>query len=189
MIGSEAHFLQACIAEFRRCKTLGDGALAQADDDAFFAPPSSPGGNNMAIVVKHVAGNLRSRWTDFLTSDGEKPDRDRDGEFELRPGDSRDSLIRAWEDGWNTLFATLGALTSEDLARTVAIRGEPHTVPLAVLRQVAHYAYHVGQMVLLAREARGDRWKSLSVPRGGSREFNERMRERFGQPDGGNPGR
>lgn len=172
-------FLQACLEEFRRHKSLADGALAQTDDATFFAEPC-PGGNSIAILVKHVAGNLRSRWTDFLTTDGEKPDRDRDGEFVLAPGDSRAALEAAWEEGWRTLQATLDSLTLSDLARTVTIRGEPHTVPRAMLRQVAHYGYHVGQIVQLARAARGDAWKTLSVPRGGSADLNRRMRQRFG---------
>jgi hypothetical protein len=137
----------------------------------FFAAPD-PGTNPIAIIVKHMAGNLRSRWTDFLTTDGEKPDRNRDSEFVREPGDDRAALLRRWEAGWGVLFATLEGLRDEDLGKTVTIRGEPHKVMQAVNRQLTHYAYHVGQIVLLARHFAGADWKTLSVAKGASAAFN-----------------
>lgn len=173
------HLLADAIARFRELKRLGDGALAQVDDAAFFAR-LDPDANAIAHVVKHVAGNLRSRWRNFLTEDGEKPDRDRDSEFELDPAaDTRAALMTCWEEGWAILFAELGALGGADLMRTVTIRHEPHSVVQCIQRQLGHYGYHVGQIVLLARHARGEAWTSLSVPRRQSRQFNERMKEKF----------
>jgi hypothetical protein len=159
------------IREFRRTKELADRAMAQVSDRDFFAAPDA-GTNPIAVIVKHVAGNLRSRWTDFLVTDGEKPDRRRDEEFVLDDADVRAALMERWERGWSILFATLGALTDGDLDATVRIRGEPHTVVQAIHRQLAHYAYHAGQVVLLARHYAGGRWATLSVPRGGSTAFN-----------------
>jgi hypothetical protein len=130
--------------------------------------------NSIAIVVKHMAGNMRSRWTDFLTSDGEKPDRNRDAEFEDPPA-GRETLLRVWEEGWQCVFRAVEPLTDDDLKRTVTIRGEPHSVMQAINRQIAHYAYHVGQIVLLAKHFRHDGWQSLSVPRRKSSEFNQRV--------------
>jgi hypothetical protein len=127
--------------------------------------------NSIAVIMRHVAGNLISRWTDFLTTDGEKPDRNRDTEFELEPRDTRETILARWDDGWNLLFAALAPLTEADLSREVPIRGEPHTVLQAVHRQLTHYAYHVGQIVFLARHFAGTRWKSLSIPKGRSKEF------------------
>jgi len=173
------------LREFRRTKDLADRALAQVPDGDFFATISAET-NPIAVVVKHVAGNLRSRWTDFLTTDGEKPDRDRDAEFVIGAGDGRDTLTARWEEGWSVLFATLEALRDADLERTVTIRGEPHTVIQAVLRQHAHYAYHAGQIVLLARYFAGDAWRTLSVPKGGSATFN---RAPTSYLDGGEDGR
>ncbi len=130
--------------------------------------------NSMAIMVKHIAGNMRSRWTDFLTSDGEKPDRRRDTEFEAPPA-SRAELMEMWEDGWALVFAALEPLTDADLGRTVTIRGEAHSVMQAINRQIAHYAYHVGQIVMLAKHFQAAQWRSLSVPRGKSAEFTVRV--------------
>jgi hypothetical protein len=160
--------------EFRKMKQLAEAAMGQMDDAAFFPTPG-PETNPAALIVKHMAGNLRSRWTLFLTTDGEKPDRDRDTEFELSDGDTRQSLMGRWEDGWSRLFEALGPLGDADLERVVTIRSEPHTVLTATLRQLTHYSYHIGQIVLLARHYRGGEWRTLSVPRGGSREFNARM--------------
>jgi hypothetical protein len=167
---SQGPFLDEAVSRFRMVKGLGDGALAQVDDAAWTAVPGADG-NAIAHVVKHLAGNQRSRWREFLTTDGEKPDRDRDAEFVLGPGDTPAALRARWEEGWGLLFAALAPLREEDLARVVAIRGEPHTVLQAVNRQQTHYAYHVGQIVLLARIHAGPRWRSLSIPRGRSREF------------------
>ena len=170
-------------ARFSNLRTTAEGALAQVDDAAFFALPEPSGEtNSIALVVKHIAGNLRSRWTDFLTSDGEKPDRDRDTEFERFEEDSRASLMAAWTRGWSRLDEALAPLTDADLERTITIRGEPHTVSQAVIRQLAHYGYHVGQIVLLARIARGAAWSTLSVPRGHSEAFNRQMRATHEKP-------
>jgi hypothetical protein len=133
-----------------------------------------PEGNSIAIIVKHLAGNMRCRWTEFLTTDGEKPDRRRDVEFTDPPPTGRD-LLEAWEDGWKRLFETLESLSEEDLKRTITIRGEAHSVMQAVNRQVAHYGLHVGQIILLARHFAGNEWRSVSVPRGRSVEFNRQV--------------
>ena len=177
-----AHFLEDSLARFRELERLGAKAVAQVDDEAFFAR-QDPDANAIAHVVKHVAGNLRSRWRNFLTEDGEKPDRDRDAEFEIDPQrDTRAALMARWDEGWGILFAELGALGPDDLLRTVTIRHEPHTVVQCVQRQLAHYGYHVGQIVTLARHARGAEWTTLSVPRRGSAEFNAAMKDRFDAP-------
>jgi Protein of unknown function (DUF1572) len=130
--------------------------------------------NSIAIIIKHMTGNMRSRWTDFLTSDGEKPNRDRDTEFE-EPASSRQALMTTWEEGWNLVFAALDPLTDEDMGRTITIRGEAHSVMQAINRQIAHYSYHCGQIVLLAKHFKGREWKSLSVPRKKSGEFNQKV--------------
>lgn len=133
--------------------------------------------NSIAITVKHMAGNMRSRWTDFLTADGEKADRNRDNEFVGAPV-SRDALNKMWEEGWRTVFAALSPLSEVDLGKTVLIRGEAHSVMQAINRQIAHYAYHCGQIVLLAKHFQSDQWKSLSVPRGQSAQFNQKVASR-----------
>ena len=166
--------LRARFADQRR---LAELALAQTSDAAFFAPLG--GVDPMAVQVKHVSGSLRSRFTDFLTTDGEKPDRDRDREFVVGRGDTREALTAAWDDAWDNADASLGALTPTDLGRTVTIRAEPHTVLEALLRALAHVAYHAGQIVLLAKHHAGGDWRTLSVPRGESEAFNARMRGRF----------
>lgn len=171
--------------EFRFYKDLADRALAQVDDEAFFAALGDGEANSIALTVKHMGGNLRSRWSDFLTTDGEKPDRDRDGEFELRPGDSREALQALWERGWTTLFDTLESLAPGDLGRTVRIRAEPHSVLRALVRGLPHASYHAGQIVQLARHWRGAGWQTLSVPRGKSEEFNRAAWERWGGGAGG----
>lgn len=157
--------------EFKRLKSLADDALAQISDDQFFATPS-PGDNSIAVIVKHVGGNLISRWTDFLTSDGEKPGRDRDTEFQIGANDSREHLLQVWTLGWKTLFDTLESLGDSDITRIITIRGEPLTVLQAVNRQLTHYAYHTGQIVYVAKHYCGSKWRTLSVPLGGSKEFN-----------------
>lgn len=156
--------------EFRKYRQMGERAIAQV-------PPGrllerlDPEANSVGLLMKHVAGNQRSRWTDFLGSDGEKPDRARDTEFEDEPRDDPASLLARWDDGWTRLFAAIDPLTAPDLVRTVTIRGEPHTVMQALQRQLTHYAYHVGQIVLLAKHLAGPAWTSLSIPRGRSRDF------------------
>lgn len=162
-------------ARFRSVRTMAEDALKQTSDDNFFRTLGGAEDNSIAIVVKHMAGNLRSRFTDFLTSDGEKPDRDRDGEFEVRAGDTREGIMQLWDASWETLLGVLGALQPADLDRTVTIRGEPHPVIGALDRQISHHAYHVGQIVLLAKHFAGSAWKTLSIPRGKSNVFNAEM--------------
>ena len=174
------HMIADAIARFRELKSLGDRALAQVDDATFFTA-SDAEANSIALVVKHVAGNLRSRWRNFLVEDGEKPDRDRDAEFERSEADTREALVARWEEGWAVLFAELGALGGDDLLRIVTIRHEPHTVVQCIHRQLTHYGYHVGQIVLLARLGRGPGWSSLSIPRRKSGDFNAAMRDRFSE--------
>ena len=159
------HALDDRTAQFAKYRRMAERALAQVDDAAFFAAVDREN-NSLALNVKHIAGNQRSRWTDFLTSDGEKSDRRRDDEFVVGPEDTRAALMAAWDAGWKRLADTLTSLTPADLQRTVTIRGEPHTVLQALNRQYAHYAYHIGQMVLLARHHAGEAWQSLSIPRG-----------------------
>ncbi|HEY3826292.1 MAG TPA: DUF1572 domain-containing protein [Bryobacteraceae bacterium] len=158
---------------FRYYKSLAERAMAQLTDDELLAVPDSES-NSIAVIVKHLTGNMQSRWPDFLTTDGEKPDRDRDAEFE-NPARTREALLAAWEAGWQCLFQALEPLSDEDMSRTVAIRGEPHSVMQTINRQIAHYAYHCGQIVFLAKHFRSGEWKSLSVPRGKSAEFNRRV--------------
>ena len=169
-------FLDQAIREFRRCRKLAEDAIAQIPAGKLAAEPA-PGSNSAAILMKHLAGNLRSRWTDFLTTDGEKPDRDRDREFEVGSADDPAALRAAWDRGWETLFSTLSGLTPGHLESvTVRIRGEEMTVVEAILRQLTHYAQHVGQIVYVARLLAGRAWKTLSIPRGGSKAFNQAPR-------------
>jgi len=170
---NQESYLPLAVREFKRLKRLAEDAMLQCSDEQFFAEPA-PGDNSVAIIVKHMAGNLISRFTSFLTTDGEKPDRNRDAEFEILPADTRAALMAAWERGWTILFAELGPLTDTDLARIVTIRGESLTVLQAVNRQLTHYAYHTGQIVYVAKHFRGAAWKTLSIPRGGSAAFNQK---------------
>jgi Protein of unknown function (DUF1572) len=158
---------------FRYYKRLAERAMDQVSDEQLYATIDAET-NSIALVVKHMAGNMRSRWTDFLTTDGEKPDRDRDGEF-VDPPATRAALLRDWEDGWARVLAALEALSDADLGRTVTIRGEAHSVMQAINRQIAHYANHVGQIVMLAKHLAHDRWQTLTVPRKGSAEFNRKV--------------
>ena len=168
------HYLENVLKNFRDLKRLADRALAQLGDEEFFLRTSEEA-NSVSLIVKHVAGNLRSRWRDFLTTDGEKPDRRRDSEFEVEGGDTRASLTAAWERGWQILFDEVGALSPGDLTRRVSIRGEAHTVVEAVNRQLTHYGQHVGQIVFLAKHLKADAWETLSIPRGQSETFNAKM--------------
>ena len=184
------HLLAEARDRFRSQRKLAEDAMAQVDDAAFFAVLDGES-NSIAIVVKHIAGNARSRWRDFLTSDGEKPDRHRDTEFEMGALDTpearaeqRAALMAAWHAGWGFLESALAPLGPDDLLRAVTIRGEPHSVAQALLRQISHYGQHVGQIVLLAKHAQGGAWKTLSVPRGKSGHFEKEMRERFGKDPG-----
>jgi hypothetical protein len=165
-------YVQLAVREFKRLQSLAEGALSQLSDEQFFAVPS-PGDNSVAVIVKHVGGNLVSRWSDFLTSDGEKPGRDRDTEFRIGANDTREQLMRVWSGGWATLFEALEPLGDPDMARLITIRGEPLTVLQAVNRQLTHYAYHVGQIVYVAKHHRGPAWRTLSIPLGRSSEFNQ----------------
>jgi uncharacterized damage-inducible protein DinB len=167
-------YVEDSIYLFRHYKKLADSALAQVTDDQLYALLDEDA-NSIAIVMKHMAGNMKSRWTDFLSSDGEKPWRNRDNEFEQPPA-TRQALLQLWEEGWACMFGALGSLTEVDLSRAVTIRGEQHSVMHAINRQIAHYSYHCGQIVLLAKHFQHAEWKSLSVPRGKSAEFNEKVR-------------
>ena len=175
-------YLKDVVDQFRQLKTLGDRALAQVRDENLFAA-LDPESNSLAVLIQHMAGNMRSRWTDFLHSDGEKPDRDRDSEFEVASGTTREVLLDRWAEGWRCLFQALTALHEEDLAMTVLIRAEPHSVIKAVNRQLTHYGYHVGQIVFLAKHFASETWQNLSVPRGGTRQFNAKKfnAEKFGR--------
>ena len=165
-------YLEDSLSLFRYYKKLGEGAIAQVSDEQLLAV-LDPEMNSIAQVVKHMAGNMRSRWTNFLTSDGEKPDRNRDLEFEEPPA-TREALMKMWEGGWKCLFDALEPLGA-DVGCKVTIRGEAHSVTQAVNRQIAHYAYHVGQIVFLAKHLQHARWKSLSIPRNQSTKFNQRV--------------
>jgi len=168
-------YLQDSIELFRYYKKLSERAMEQCPDEGLFATLDGES-NSIAIVVKHMVGNMRSRWTDFLTSDGEKPDRHRDTEFEVPPK-SRQELLDSWERGWKYLFDALGSLSDADLTRTVTIRTEPHSVMQAINRQVAHYSYHVGQIAFLAKHfaAQSGKWTAITVPRKRSAEFNAKV--------------
>ena len=166
----EQHFIDDAVLQLRKLKALADKALQQIEEDHLFAV-LDPEANSIAVIMKHMAGNMRSRWTDFLTADGEKPDRNRDDEFIVGGGNTRAQLLATWEDGWNLVFATISVLKPDDLGRTVQIRGQGHTVVEAINRQLIHYAEHVGQIVLLAKHYAGANWRSLSIPRGKSEEY------------------
>jgi uncharacterized damage-inducible protein DinB len=167
-------YLEEAFRSFRGHKRLAEGAMEQLSDEQFFATPSEES-NSVATIVKHMAGNMRSRFTDFLTTDGEKADRNRDQEFVTDGTQTRADLMRSWENNWQLVLDTVRSLRPDDLARTVTIRGEPHTVLKAIHRQVAHYAYHVGQITFLAKHWKGAEWQTLSVPRGQSEQFNAKM--------------
>ena len=165
-----AHYLEEMKRQFRGHKRMGEAAMAQLEDNQFFLT-IDPESNSVAALVKHIAGNARSRFTDFLTSDGEKPDRFRDREFELNARTARADVMKWWEEGWNCVFAAIASLKPEDVMRTVTVRGEPHTVLQAINRQIAHYAHHTGQIVFLAKHLRSSEWKTLSIPRGKSEDY------------------
>ena len=156
-------YFKVSLDVFRYYKKLGERAMEQCPDDALFESLDAES-NSISIIVKHMAGNMRSRWTDFLTTDGEKPDRNRDTEFEDAPK-TRAALMELWERGWKYVFDALAPLGDEDLVRTITIRTEPHSVMQAINRQLAHYSYHVGQIVYLARHFAGEKWQTLSVPK------------------------
>jgi hypothetical protein len=170
MTDLSSHYLDEVRRQLRGHKRMAEAAMAQLDDKHFFATIDAES-NSVALLAKHIAGNARSRFTDFLTTDGEKPDRFRDREFEIPTTTSRNEVMRDWEEGWAVVFATLDSLKPEDVTRTVTIRQEPHTVLQALNRALAHYAQHTGQIVFLAKHLRSHEWKTLSIPRGRSEEF------------------
>jgi hypothetical protein len=162
-------YLKDSLSLFAHYKKLGENAIAQCPDEGLFRALDDES-NSIAVIVKHMAGNMRSRWTDFLTSDGEKPDRNRDSEFE-QPPKTRAEVLDVWDIGWKTVFEALEALGDSDMTKTVKIRGEEHSVMQAINRQIAHYSYHVGQIVFLAKHFAGASWKALTVPKNKSKEF------------------
>lgn len=172
----ESTFLVEARRRFEESQSLIARAVAQLDDEQYFRT-IDPESNSVANLVKHLAGNMRSRWTDFLTTDGEKPDRQRDREFVLDDGDTRSALTERLEAGWLLVHDALEALGPADLSRTVTIRSEPHSVTAAICRQLTHYAYHAGQIVFLAKHLRSSSWETLSVARGQSEQFTARMRD------------
>ena len=174
-----SHYLEEISRQLRGHKRMAEAAIAQLEDKDFFAT-LDPEGNSVAVIVKHMSGNARSRFTDFLTSDGEKPDRKRDQEFVMTAATSRDQLLGFWEQNWGLLFDTLNGLEAADLERTVTIRGEAHSVLQALNRAMGHCSYHVGQITFLAKHWKGAEWKTLSVPKGQSEQFNAKMAKKHG---------
>lgn len=170
------HYLEDAISNFRGYKKLAEKAIEQTSDDEFFRALDEEA-NSIAVIVKHMVGNMLSRWTDFLTTDGEKPDRNRDMEFVITPETTRDEMLAQWEKGWACVFGAIESLQPEDLMKTVLIRGEAHTVVKAINRQMTHYGYHIGQIVFLAKHFKSTGWKSLSIPRNRSAEFNTYLTE------------
>lgn len=170
---------------FRNSKSLVERAIEQVSDEEFFKSIDDEA-NSIAVLVKHIAGNSISRWSDFLTTDGEKPDRDRDTEFEIKD-ESRETLMAFWERGWRTLFDNLEPLTVDDYSKTITIRGQAHTIVQAINRQLTHYSYHTGQIVLLAKHFRSADWRSLTVPKNRSARFNQYMAEKAAAGTDGNP--
>lgn len=164
------HYLEEARRQLRGHKRTGEAAMSQLSDKDFFVILDSES-NSVAVLVKHLAGNMRSRFTDFLTSDGEKPDRFRDREFEITPATTRAEVMQWWENGWAIVFGAIDPLAPEDIMRAITIRGEPHTVLQAINRQIAHYAQHIGQIVFLAKHLRSNEWKTLSIPRGKSEDY------------------
>jgi hypothetical protein len=165
--------VEDALSLFRHYKKAAEAAMDQVTDEQLVAT-LDPEMNSIAAIVKHMAGNMRSRWTDFLTTDGEKPDRNRDREFEAPPS-ARNELMKLWQSGWSCVFTALEPLAPADLNRTVTIRGEAHSVMQAINRQLAHYSYHCGQIVFLAKHLQHAQWKSVSVPRGQSAQYNQQV--------------
>jgi hypothetical protein len=176
------HYLADALGSFRAYRKMADKALAQLKDEEYFVTLDEES-NSIAVIMKHMAGNMLSRWTDFLTTDGEKPDRQRDMEFVIEPQTTKDELLAYWERGWACVFHALEPLTPEDFNRQVMIRGEEHTIVQAINRQLMHYASHIGQIVFLAKHFRSSDWKSLSIPRNRSAEFNAYLAGSAGPAD------
>jgi hypothetical protein len=168
------NYFEDAIGSFKASKKLADKAIAQVKDEEFFVTLDEEA-NSIAVIMKHMAGNMFSRWTDFLTTDGEKPDRNRDMEFVIEATTTKNDVLDYWERGWACVFAAIEPLTPEDFEKTVMIRGEEHTIVMAINRQMMHYAYHIGQIVFLAKHFRSTQWNPLSIPRNKSAEFNARM--------------
>ena len=168
------NYFEDALSSFRAYKKLAEKAITQVNDEEFFVTLDEES-NSVAVIMKHMAGNMFSRWTDFLTSDGEKPNRNRDMEFVIEPQTTKDEVIDYWEHGWKCVFEALEPLRPEDFEKKVTIRGEEHTIVQAINRQMTHYAYHIGQIVFLAKHFRSAEWKSLSIPRNRSAEFNAAM--------------
>ena len=174
----DQHYLDDALYTFRYYKGLAERAFAQISDEDLFKTLDDES-NSIAINMKHMAGNMISRWTDFLTTDGEKPERNRDMEFEMAPGTTKEDMLTYWDKGWKRVFDSVEPLKPEDLMRTVRIRGQDHTVVQAMNRQLAHYAYHVGQIVYLAKHFKSSEWQSLTVPRNKSAEFNAYLEKKM----------
>lgn len=174
------HYLEDSISSLRAYKKLADKAIAQLKDDEFFVSIDAEA-NSIAVIMKHMAGNMFSRWTDFLTTDGEKPNRNRDMEFVIEPKTTKDDLLAYWEKGWQCVFDALDPLKGEDLEKKVLIRGEEHTVLQAINRQLMHYANHIGQIIFLAKHFRSSDWNSLSIPRNRSVEFTAQLKAKGGR--------
>ncbi len=166
------HFLKDALLQFQKTKALGDKTFTQLHDEDFLKTLDAES-NSIAIIINHMHGNMLSRWTDFLTSDGEKPNRNRDSEFEHAEDFSKENLLKMWEDGWDLVLKTVTELNEDDVLKTVKIRGEDFTVLQAINRQLSHYSYHVGQIVFLAKFLKSERWKTLSIARGKSEDFNK----------------
>lgn len=172
------HYLEDALHTFRDYKKIAERAFLQTSDEDFFRT-IDPESNSIAVIIKHMAGNMLSRWTDFLTSDGEKPDRDRDMEFEMLPHTTKADMLAFWDKGWQCVFAAIEPLTADDLMTIVKIRGQDHTVLQAINRQISHYSNHVGQIVYLAKHFKSSDWQTLSVPRNRSAEFNAYLAEKI----------
>lgn len=172
-------FLENATKRLREYKALSEKAIAQLSDEALLHDAAEPGGNSLTVIIKHLRGNMLSRWTNYLTEDGEKPWRQREEEF-VHENLTREGLMQLWEEGWTAVFNTLSALQEEDLGRTIHIRTEPMTAMDGIIRQLMHYSYHVGQIILLCKQELGDGWQSLSIPRGGTAAFNAAMATQAG---------
>jgi len=172
------HYLEDALRTFRDYKKLAERAFEQIDDEDFFRTIDRES-NSIAVNMKHLAGNMLSRWTDFLTTDGEKPERDRDMEFVMLPQTTKAEMVAYWDKGWQCTFDAVQPLKPENLMRRVTIRGQDYTVVQAINRQLAHYAYHVGQIVYLAKHFKASDWQSLSVPKNKSAEFNKYLEEQM----------
>ena len=176
------NYLDDALSSLRAYKKLAEKAIAQLKDEELFVTLDEEG-NSVAVVMKHIAGNMLSRWTDFLTSDGEKPNRNRDMEFVIEPQTSKDDVFAYWERGWKSVFDALEPLRPEDFEKKITIRGEEHTIVQAINRQLMHYSYHIGQIVFLAKHFRSAEWKSLSIPRSRSADFNAYLTKKPGVAD------